>query len=507
MSYLTVQNPVPVTVTLYVIRDGEERVIGSFVGPPFATSFETTQREIGDRTYQFGIAFRLKESVDNLENPSEWLTTPTIDFRRRQVPGDAFVRDRGDDNPAVYENRLTDFMTAKPDRLLFRAGTSYSYNEDVPLFELPRAPLLSLGALQHFRIVARRPFMIGNSWGTAETLNNIPLGSLFDRFYFSGLVPSVTPATTTTGDLITPNPLLKPLRKADGTKVTIDDVRAMATDGDGRSSKFFLQGGAFNLNSTRVNAWAAVLRGVRFPAPQAFTYLDADETTGTAADTATATVQGPEAQFFRFSQSAQETYKAEAGKSGGTAQTELFRRGMRTLTNAQVSALANAIVDGIKARHAASGPFRSLEEFLSPASTDAPSLLEKAIADAGINASVPEFSSQFLTQADIMTALAPVLFPRSDTFLIRAYGEALNPATSTTAAPVVEGRAWCEALVQRVPEYFDPSDAPETAAGDFDLPSDPNEPNSQPTAAHQLNKLYGRRFKVISFRWLTRADI
>jgi hypothetical protein len=39
------------------------------------------------------------------------------------------------------------------------------------------------------------------------------------------------------------------------------------------------------------------------------------------------------------------------------------------------------------------------------------SLLEKAIADAGINSSVAEFSSQLLIQGDILTALAPVLFP------------------------------------------------------------------------------------------------
>ena len=111
---------------------------------------------------------------------------------------------------------------------------------------------------------------------------------------------------------------------------------------------------------------------------------------------------------------------------------------------------------------------------------------EKAIADAGLNSSIPEFSSQWLTQGDIMTALAPVLFPRSDTFVIRSYGEAVNPATGAT-----EGRAWCEATVQRVPEYFDKTQPEETAPADL----------------NSLNQRYGRRFKVISFRWLTRSDI
>ena len=94
-----------------------------------------------------------------------------------------------------------------------------------------------------------------------------------------------------------------------------------------------------------------------------------------------------------------------------------------------------------------------------------------------------------------MTALAPVLFPRSDTLVIRTYGEVVNPATSAT-----EGRAWCEAIVQRVPEYLDRKDDDFDPTGDFaetapaDLSSD-------------LNKLNGRRFKVVSFRWLTRSDI
>ena len=170
-------------------------------------------------------------------------------------------------------------------------------------------------------------------------------------------------------------------------------------------------------------------------------------------------------------------------------------------------------------KHAAAdslgGPFRSLEDFLSPsplfAGVDAEgnalaprSVLEAAIADAGINSAIPEFSSQWLTQGDVMTALAPILFPRSDTFVIRTYGEAVNPATTA-----VEGRAWAEAIVQRVPEYFDPSVPPETPLSAFEPVPNPDDPAAPPTStpSQDLNKLYGRRFKIISFRWLTRSDI
>ena len=147
-----------------------------------------------------------------------------------------------------------------------------------------------------------------------------------------------------------------------------------------------------------------------------------------------------------------------------------------------------------------------MEEFISPATVFAGgtqgldrSPLEAAIEDAGLNGDFAEYgvsptefpavqmNSQWLTQADILTALAPVLTPRSDTFLVRTYGEAINPATNAT-----EGRAWCEAVVQRVPEYLDPLDAPEVSPLDL---------------ASEVNRAGGRRFKVISFRWLTRADI
>jgi hypothetical protein len=346
---------------------------------------------------------------------------------------------------------------------------------------------------------------------------------------------------------------MKPLRKSDHTKVTIDDIRNLisppvVTDPEGNvipgpapssaSSKYFLQGGAFNLNSINAAAWAAVLRGVRFPTDErAFTYLNSSTETGTAEDAAFASVPASgEAQFFRFSQSAQETFKAEPGMADSTgdpatpspANTHLFRRGMRTLTAAQVAAFAAKIVELVAIKHAAAdsagGPFRSLEEFLSPsplfAGVDADgnplaprSLLEAAIADAGLNTSIAEFSSQWLTQADVMTALAPILFPRSDTFVIRTYGEAVNPAklnaNGTVPADAIEGRAWAEAIVQRVPEYFDPSMAPESPTSAFDPVPDPNDPEAPPvsTEAQELNKKFGRRFKVISFRWLTRSDI
>lgn len=516
----------PAIVRIRVLRASDDTPLANYVinvdafGP-------TTPINIGNKFVDFAIVRRMPETNElPVGATDKWLSAPGRDPRTSNFPAGGLIGGVNGEDPSLYGgNNLTGFAVRNAQRLLDRAGNAYSYNEDVPVFELPRAPLLSLGQLQHLHLADARPFTVGNPWSVTAQINGIPALALFDRYFFSGLVDGVTPATTNAGELILPNPLLKPLRKPDSTRVTIADVRALmapptTTDTEGNvvagppssaaSSKFLLQGGAFNVNSVTVPAWAAVLRGVRFPAPQSFAYLNASASTGTAADTTQGTVQSPDAQFFRFPQSAQETYQADPGlaDSGAdpaapsAANTHLFRRGMRTLTAAQVGALAAKIAEFVTAKQTTDGPFRSLEEFLSPSSlfaaaaTDpaltAPrSLLEAAIADTGINTDIAEFSSQFLTQADVMTALAPVLFPRSDTFVIRAYGEAVNPATATTA-----GRAWCEAIVQRVPEYFDPS----AATGDT--------AEVAPAALRSaLNQVHGRRFKIISFRWLTRSDI
>ena len=177
------------------------------------------------------------------------------------------------------------------------------------------------------------------------------------------------------------------------------------------------------------------------------------------------------------------------------AGTHLFRRGVRALSPEVTAALAKSIAGLVRQRLATSGPCRTTEEFLAPNPLfGGRSLLEQAIADTAapdgsrINGppTVPEFSSQWLTQGDLMTMLAPILFPRSDSFVIRTYGDMANPVTGEP-----EGRAWAEACVQRMPDYVDAAQPPETA----------------PAALNPTNRTYGRRFKLISFRWLAASDI
>lgn len=490
-SMLTLTMDETPTLRVRLVRDSDGQLLADYRSPTY-DSFSTTDEFQADKsTSPIGFIFRLKESFDTFAaNPSEWLTTANRDPRNSALPPDALTTAPKSTNPTDCKNFITISME---ERLLDRDVTNgTSYNEDIPLFELPRAPLLSLGELQHFPMNDARPFSIGNSWGAAGQLNSLPLNSIFDQFFLSGLAPGVE-VDFALGQR-PPNVLLAPLpRKIDGTPVTSSDLMAAA---DGRTSKFLLQTAAFNVNSVNAAAWASALRAVRFSTAKPFTYLDAESVTGTGTDGSPLEFSTANALFFRFPHSAQEVYKADDdyaqsvfSGTGAIINTPLFRRGVRALDGGQIAALATAIVANIKSKHADSGAFRSLEEFLNPLTVlNDQSVIEKAIADAGINAAIPEFSSQFLTQGDIMTALAPVLFPRSDTFVIRAYGEAVNPATNAT-----EGRAWCEATVQRVPEYFDSAaDAADVAPADL---------------TSELNKTYGRRFKIVSFRWLTRSDI
>jgi hypothetical protein len=105
--------------------------------------------------------------------------------------------------------------------------------------------------------------------------------------------------------------------------------------------------------------------------------------------------------------------------------------------------------------------------------------------------STSAYAPKFLTQGDILSGIGAGLSARSDTFKIRTYGETVNPTTQE-----INGRAWCEAIVQRMPEYMDENTGPEV-----DLRT------AATTAAVTLNQKFGRQFKIISFRWLSPNEI
>jgi hypothetical protein len=133
-----------------------------------------------------------------------------------------------------------------------------------------------------------------------------------------------------------------------------------------------------------------------------------------------------------------------------------------------LGAEADALGAEIAARVAARGtPFRSLSEFAQSR------LLQEAIdAVPGINRrvggvdSIPEGSPANVSQERLLAALSPILFTRSDTFIIRFYGRDESSGTEALG----------EALVQRLPTPVD---------GDTSK---------------------GREFKVVSIRWLSASE-
>ena len=107
--------------------------------------------------------------------------------------------------------------------------------------------------------------------------------------------------------------------------------------------------------------------------------------------------------------------------------------------------------------------------------------------NAGAYGAYMEGAPGYLTQGVLLARLGPLLSARSDTFRIRSYGEKRNSSTGE-----VEARAWCEAIIQRLPDFVNDTDTPETRmeaiqAGD--------------------NETFGRRFVVVDFRWLNQDEL
>jgi hypothetical protein len=263
--------------------------------------------------------------------------------------------------------------------------------------------------------------------------------------------------------------------------------------------------GAFNLNSTSVEAWRALLSSQRDQAVNAWK----NRRTENAGKT----------PFVRTSfpiHSPSDPHDTIQGKPGWDA--------YRTLDDSRISDLATAIVAEIKKRGIEDkAPPLSLGEFVNrrPGTPTAlhslGGIIQTAIDTSGINAaqlaenSKPlkssdisnhrkrgavltevmnghsaEGSPPIITQGDILGPIVAVATVRGDTFKIRAYGEALSQDGKTVLAT-----AYCEAVVQRSPIFIDPKDAPETAMASL---------------GSQANRDFGRRFQILSFRWVDKPE-
>ena len=269
--------------------------------------------------------------------------------------------------------------------------------------------------------------------------------------------------------------------------------------------------GMFNVNSTSVAAWKALLGHAK--SREEIAILGKNQMESAPAYKKHPVTRGPVAP------------DVEAGSGpahSGVAEKTSEYTGFRNLTDAQIEDLAEKIVEQVRLR----GPFLSLAEFVNRQLSNEEDLaLAGAVQTAidnlkddpmkvlrnpanslsdntmppgdpklsGANyefAKAAEGSSAYgapgwIRQADVLRPIAPILSARDDTFTIRAYGDAMD------ASGKVVAKAWCEAVVRRTGDFCDQADA-----------ADSIEPPSSPT-----NTKFGRRYQIVTFRWLNKDEV
>ena len=350
---------------------------------------------------------------------------------------------------------------------------------------------------------------------------------LWDSWFCSGIAPEISGGKiTSTKNAVASNffngkqtlvsrhytPNLRNNKKAADLATLVDNT----TDGWQQIASYLINRGQLNVNSTSTEAWKALLMSMRSrPVP----YLDAKAgNLGVNRDDNNVLVS-------RFP-------LANGTAEGNGPASEFAWRGINSLTDAEITQIATEIVRQVKLR----GPFLNLTEFINRRlSTDATGMtgaLQAAIdvdefnagytgtsGSGGLNGAYKEGGSMitaapanypnpkaalgsryagipgYLMQSDLLNGIGNSIAVRGDTFLIRTYGESLL-ANGTVAA-----RAWCEAVVQRVPEYVDPTDVAEKNLRQADGTPAPT------PALSPLNKLFGRQFKIAGFRWLNPHEI
>jgi len=516
-----------------------------------------------------------------------WSSTPT--------GGEDFIP-----TMASYYVSTGNFATQYGSALPPTWGRDFTSGNNLPtvMRDLPRRsgptemPIISLGYLQHASLGADDfyPFPvtqvgqpIGNSWfnpyvtrtasvqprnnycyggsgGTGLVLPVAPPGTagqttyydlayllnaaLWDRYYFSS-IPQVPqgggqPANPRLKFVAGPVPTPAQLGVGPGVTPTPDPA-GLALPKEFAAARYLMVDGAFNVNSTSVEAWKAVLGSLR---------------------KRSATINDPAGATTASSSFPRSLYQTGSYSAADTGTDPNSYAGFRKLSDAQIASLASCLVQEIRLR----GPFMSLAHFInrngvtgnisgnlsaSTANTvQVEGALQMAIDRALLNtrnfagndsdAATAVVNDQsgtnpyadtmpavtitaststspppgtgvtlnkstgipgWLTQADVLEVLGPVLAARSDTFVIRAYGDALDPVNTDPANVTsvnILGRAWCEAVVQRFPDYDDASNAASV---------DPNGATGAGATITPANQTLGRKFRVVAFRWLTPNDL
>ncbi len=102
----------------------------------------------------------------------------------------------------------------------------------------------------------------------------------------------------------------------------------------------------------------------------------------------------------------------------------------------------------------------------------------------------------YLIQSDVLAVLGNILTTRDDTFTVRAYGEGTAKGWCCRARGA---KRWCRGGSN----YVDPVNSPETPARQVNMKSGALED----TELSAVNKAFGRKFNIVSFRWLSPEEV
>jgi hypothetical protein len=356
--------------------------------------------------------------------------------------------------------------------------------------------------------------------------------ALYDRTYFSTLAPSggVAAADRFVEFAEEGKPLPSQLFQAYlPVGKTVEDVKDELFSGTGKptpsaykvAAQYQMVKGPFNVNSTRVQAWKAMLASMN--RTQMLTLWTKS---GAMAETPSKGIPIPAMTLHNGS--ATDGTFAIANMDDAAANEW---NGYREFSEDDIETLAEEIVKQVRLR----GPFLSLSEFVnrrigSDSELTRTGALQNAIDQSRLNDAI--YKSQlpvteadvsditlynfktplaatgnpaagapgWLSQADVLKILEPAVTVRSDTFVIRSYGEATDPAGNVIA------RCYAEAVMQRMPEYVNPIDPASAKPTNPDLPN--NNPDADtPFLTSSENIAFGRRFTMVSFKWLSPHEI
>ena len=370
-------------------------------------------------------------------------------------------------------------------------------------------------------------------------LNNV----LWDKYFFSGLDPSRDGFP----EFPLPNSQIKRRPISEGSS-------AIAQEADLRQERLaathLMLDGAFNINSTSVAAWESILGAMRDIYTLGEGVTESQEQWQQRHNYSRFVNPIMRSAVSPFS----DPLDPEIGSSRVTYDSdhESIMAGYRSLTDKEIAKLADSIVYEIRRRSCVKQrPFLSLSNFINR-SIDQEDFtgsaarkrfmhagaVQSAIDQSGLNGRAPfdalgnnqngndglweenyiyephigatpkssskyapyledsvaaiegrplmEGAPGFLTQADVLSKIGGKLNARSDTFMIRSYGNSSGLLGRTNDA-----ESYFELVVQRTPEYLDSL----------------NNPEAETINLNTLNEKFGRRYEIVSQRWINKGDI